>query len=471
MGRRKIEIQPLQDERNRTVTFVKRKAGLFKKAYELSVLCQVDLAVIIVGNNNKIYEFSSVDTKEMMNFYKAHAIHESKQPENYGSYRKRAHLRPTSDAFQDLLPDEKPGDSDYDSDTPEPKRGDQKRAKPNPPPPSIYAQSSNISNRFGQLAAAQNQAQVKSEPDVAVQRPVLRVQIPSDSKSQSDLTENASSVKEDSNKKSSPAELVQPSLNTARYPFGKFKSPDSKKHMPQLPLLGGKLQNLSPSSMNAPQLPVNSSGAFFSSLPQTSPSGQYPPSILPTPVLNQAFNPQYLAQLSAMGFSGSHPMHNSASAMLGGHPPPAANSGQDQAASGDSGQTNGNHEGDPPKFKPPFQQSFMNGDQTPVSGLPSRYMSEIFASPSNIYPPQEWPTGMTPYTSTMALYFPGIASAHGSGPLPINLAFANTGTQAGQRSMSLQTPLSQTVSSQAPMQQDQQGQQNLDYSGQFYRKS
>ena len=31
MGRRKIEIEPLTDDRNRTVTFVKRKAGLFKK--------------------------------------------------------------------------------------------------------------------------------------------------------------------------------------------------------------------------------------------------------------------------------------------------------------------------------------------------------------------------------------------------------------------------------------------------------
>ncbi|RKP32884.1 SRF-TF-domain-containing protein, partial [Metschnikowia bicuspidata] len=67
MGRRKIEIEPLEDDRNRSVTFVKRKAGLFKKAYELSVLCEVDLAVIIVGSNNKVYEFSSVDTRELLN--------------------------------------------------------------------------------------------------------------------------------------------------------------------------------------------------------------------------------------------------------------------------------------------------------------------------------------------------------------------------------------------------------------------
>ncbi|EGV61819.1 myocyte enhancer factor 2D, partial [Yamadazyma tenuis ATCC 10573] len=90
MGRRKIEIQPLTDDRNRTVTFVKRKAGLFKKAHELAVLCQVELAVIIVGNNNKLYEFSSVDTNELIKVYQnTPKVHESKSPANYGNYKKK----------------------------------------------------------------------------------------------------------------------------------------------------------------------------------------------------------------------------------------------------------------------------------------------------------------------------------------------------------------------------------------------
>lgn len=45
-------------------TFLKRKSGLFKKAYELSELCQIDIAVIIFGNHNKLYEFSSKDSPE-----------------------------------------------------------------------------------------------------------------------------------------------------------------------------------------------------------------------------------------------------------------------------------------------------------------------------------------------------------------------------------------------------------------------
>ncbi|EHL02312.1 putative Transcription factor SMP1 [Glarea lozoyensis 74030] len=54
MGRRKIEIKAIKDDRNRSVTFLKRKGGLFKKAHELSVLCSVDVAVIIFGNNKKL---------------------------------------------------------------------------------------------------------------------------------------------------------------------------------------------------------------------------------------------------------------------------------------------------------------------------------------------------------------------------------------------------------------------------------
>ena len=45
-------------------TFLKRKGGLFKKAHELSVLCSVDVAVIIFGHNKKLYEYSSGDIND-----------------------------------------------------------------------------------------------------------------------------------------------------------------------------------------------------------------------------------------------------------------------------------------------------------------------------------------------------------------------------------------------------------------------
>ncbi|KAH8194749.1 hypothetical protein TruAng_011091 [Truncatella angustata] len=69
MGRRKIEIKAIKDDRNRSVTFLKRKGGLFKKAHELSVLCSVDVAVFIFGSNKKLYEYSSTDMRELITRY------------------------------------------------------------------------------------------------------------------------------------------------------------------------------------------------------------------------------------------------------------------------------------------------------------------------------------------------------------------------------------------------------------------
>ncbi|KAI0792243.1 hypothetical protein C8Q75DRAFT_627117 [Abortiporus biennis] len=70
MGRRKIEIQPITHERNRSVTFLKRKNGLFKKAYELGVLCSVDVAVIIFeerpGHHVKLYQYCSTDVHNIV---------------------------------------------------------------------------------------------------------------------------------------------------------------------------------------------------------------------------------------------------------------------------------------------------------------------------------------------------------------------------------------------------------------------
>ncbi|KAJ7132821.1 hypothetical protein C8R43DRAFT_1023519 [Mycena crocata] len=70
MGRRKIEIQPITHERNRSVTFLKRKNGLFKKAYELGVLTSVDVAVIIFeqrpGHNVKLYQYCSGDVGDIV---------------------------------------------------------------------------------------------------------------------------------------------------------------------------------------------------------------------------------------------------------------------------------------------------------------------------------------------------------------------------------------------------------------------
>ncbi|KAI4287006.1 MAG: hypothetical protein L6R35_003735 [Caloplaca aegaea] len=84
MGRRKIEIKAIKDDRNRSVTFLKRKGGLFKKAHELSVLCSVDVAVIIFGHNKKLYEYSSGDINDTIGRFQYYGgAHEHKGPADF----------------------------------------------------------------------------------------------------------------------------------------------------------------------------------------------------------------------------------------------------------------------------------------------------------------------------------------------------------------------------------------------------
>ncbi|XP_071167501.1 myocyte-specific enhancer factor 2A-like [Mytilus edulis] len=66
MGRKKISITRINDERNRQVTFTKRKFGLMKKAYELSVLCDCEIALIIFTSNNKLYQYASSDMDRVL---------------------------------------------------------------------------------------------------------------------------------------------------------------------------------------------------------------------------------------------------------------------------------------------------------------------------------------------------------------------------------------------------------------------
>ena len=62
MGRRKLEIKRIQNKSSRKVAFSKRRSGLFKKARHLSVLCDVDVAAVVISDSGKVYEFSSGDT-------------------------------------------------------------------------------------------------------------------------------------------------------------------------------------------------------------------------------------------------------------------------------------------------------------------------------------------------------------------------------------------------------------------------
>ncbi|XVF39470.1 hypothetical protein PTKIN_Ptkin01aG0037500 [Pterospermum kingtungense] len=58
MGRVKLEIKRIENTTNRQVTFSKRRNGLIKKAYELSILCDIDIALIMFSPSGRISHFS-----------------------------------------------------------------------------------------------------------------------------------------------------------------------------------------------------------------------------------------------------------------------------------------------------------------------------------------------------------------------------------------------------------------------------
>ncbi|KAF7824609.1 agamous-like MADS-box protein AGL15 [Senna tora] len=69
MGRGKIEIKRIENANSRQVTFSKRRNGLLKKAQELAILCDAEVAVIIFSNTGKLFEFSSSGMVQTLSRY------------------------------------------------------------------------------------------------------------------------------------------------------------------------------------------------------------------------------------------------------------------------------------------------------------------------------------------------------------------------------------------------------------------
>lgn len=66
MAREKIQIKKIDNATARQVTFSKRRRGLFKKAEELSVLCDADVALVIFSSTGKLFDYSSSSMKEIL---------------------------------------------------------------------------------------------------------------------------------------------------------------------------------------------------------------------------------------------------------------------------------------------------------------------------------------------------------------------------------------------------------------------
>ncbi|KAL7190205.1 hypothetical protein ACSBR2_022479 [Camellia fascicularis] len=73
MGRGKVQLKRIEDKNSRQVTFSKRRSGLIKKARELSILCDVEIALIVFSARGKLYQFCTGDSlRKVLERYQIH---------------------------------------------------------------------------------------------------------------------------------------------------------------------------------------------------------------------------------------------------------------------------------------------------------------------------------------------------------------------------------------------------------------
>ncbi|MED6151099.1 hypothetical protein PIB30_079025 [Stylosanthes scabra] len=72
MVRQKIKIKKIDNITARQVTFSKRRRGIFKKAQELSVLCDAEVALIIFSATGRLFEYASSSMKDITARYAQH---------------------------------------------------------------------------------------------------------------------------------------------------------------------------------------------------------------------------------------------------------------------------------------------------------------------------------------------------------------------------------------------------------------
>ncbi|CAA2991845.1 truncated transcription factor CAULIFLOWER A-like [Olea europaea subsp. europaea] len=64
MGRGRVQLKRIENKISRQVTFSKRRSGLLKKAHEISVLCDAEVALIVFSTKGKLFEYSTDSSME-----------------------------------------------------------------------------------------------------------------------------------------------------------------------------------------------------------------------------------------------------------------------------------------------------------------------------------------------------------------------------------------------------------------------
>ncbi|XP_066353969.1 MADS-box transcription factor 20-like [Miscanthus floridulus] len=65
-GRGKVEVRRIENSVSRQVTFSKRRRGLAKKARELGVLCDADVALLIFSDKGRMHHFAAHGSMEQI---------------------------------------------------------------------------------------------------------------------------------------------------------------------------------------------------------------------------------------------------------------------------------------------------------------------------------------------------------------------------------------------------------------------
>ncbi|XP_057446324.1 MADS-box transcription factor 6-like [Lotus japonicus] len=99
MGRGRVVLERIENKINRQVTFSKRRSGLLKKAFELCVLCDAEVALIIFSSRGKVFQYSSTDLNKIIERYrqcrynKSMVAGDSIEHESQGIYQEFLKLR------------------------------------------------------------------------------------------------------------------------------------------------------------------------------------------------------------------------------------------------------------------------------------------------------------------------------------------------------------------------------------------
>ncbi|XP_037461887.1 MADS-box transcription factor 50-like [Triticum dicoccoides] len=69
MGRGKTQMKLIEDRTSRRVAFSKRRSGLHRKAFQLSVLCDAEVALIVFSPGGRLYEFANAGMQNTIGRY------------------------------------------------------------------------------------------------------------------------------------------------------------------------------------------------------------------------------------------------------------------------------------------------------------------------------------------------------------------------------------------------------------------